>query len=268
MILYKMRINVIFRFLVMCVCLVAPSLCAEELSHLFEAEVSVEGQSRDQRNRALREAFIIILNRVAVGEGLMLRASVRNSLNHAASYVDRYQYSTMVEDSDPHASQKIHVSFDEKSLMTLVRESGLRVWGKQRSNVLVWLSVKKKGQHALLNNKTFSEVNKALTFATQLNGIPLLHPLMDLEDELKVSVEDVSAHNYQKLWNASSRYGVDSVLSGKLIQKGRCWHSEWTLNIKGDIANWQVPCEALKANLLTAFQGVYERLSIIYAEPL
>ncbi|TXL19450.1 hypothetical protein BMR06_10085 [Methylococcaceae bacterium HT5] len=73
-------------------------------------------------------------------------------------------------------------------------------------------------------------------------GIPLLLPLMDLEEKQAISVIDILAAKPDKILEASSRYDVATILSGKLVKKRTCWSSEWALHFNNKIERWTVSC--------------------------
>ncbi|NOQ14080.1 MAG: DUF2066 domain-containing protein [Methyloprofundus sp.] len=253
------------RLLVVYLVLAAQYVAAVEIKGLYETEVTVPSQSREDRNIAIREALVNVFNRVGASQEMMQDPGIRDALNNAAAYVNQYQYILAADDSAASSAHKMRVSFAESALVALIRSRGLAVWGKMRDNVLLWLVIKQQGRQVLLNVEQNAEINKALQFATQLKGIPVLLPLMDLEERRQVSVDDVGSADWEKLLLASRRYGVAAVLSGKLVRQRTCWRSEWTLSFNHKLEQWRVPCENLNANLSTAFQGVYKRLFDFYA---
>lgn len=253
------------RFLLVSLLFTTQYVVAVEMKGLFETEVVVASQAREDRNIALREALIIVLSRVAAGKELMVDPAVKNALNNAASYVDQYQYALIAGGTGTHKSRKMRVSFNESALMDLMRRSGLAVWNEVRDEVLLWIVIEQNRRQVLLDTEQDTDFNHALQQAARLKGIPILLPLMDLEEKQAVAVEDIVSAYPEKLLAASSRYDVAAILSAKVVQQGKCWRSEWTLNFNNKIEQWRVPCEQLEANLSTAFEGVYDHLAAYYA---
>lgn len=241
---------------------------ANELKGLFTAEVMVQSQSREDRNMALREAFVIVLSRVGADRELMLDSAVRKALNKAASYVDQYQYVLTSDGEDKESSRILRVVFSEEAVMELMRSSGLAIWDKRRDEVLMWVVIEQRGKQTLLDIEQNEALNEALQAAARLKGIPVLLPLMDLEERQRISAGDIGSAKVEKLLAVSKRYGVTTILSGKVVKQRSCWRSEWALHFNNKVERWDVPCENLSANLETAFQGVYDRLSVFYAEKL
>lgn len=256
------------RLLVLCLMLITQYAAAAEIKGLYETSVTVRSESRGDRNSALREAFIIVLNRVGASKEMMLDVGIRDALNNAASYVDQYQYLLIANDSGVNATRKMRILFNEGAIIKLMRSRGLVIWSQKRDDVLVWLVIQQNHKQALLDVEQNTEINKALQFAAQLKGIPILLPLMDLEERQWVSADSIKNAKIGRLLTASERYGVATILSGKLVKRGSCWRSEWTLNFNNQVEQWSTPCENLTANLSTAFQRVYEYLFDFYAVKL
>ncbi|GAW85634.1 hypothetical protein bplSymb_SCF01002P005 [Bathymodiolus platifrons methanotrophic gill symbiont] len=149
--------------------------------------------------------------------------------------------------------------------MDVLNSSGLAVWDVNRAKILLWLVIEQKGKQAFLDIDRNAKVEKAIQDAAMAKGIPLLLPLMDLEEKQAISVIDILAAKPDKILEASSRYDVATILSGKLVKKRTCWSSEWALHFNNKIERWTVSCTDLKTNLNNALQGVYEYLSVFYA---
>lgn len=255
----------LIKFLLVCYLFSVPYVHAVEIKGLFEVEVAALSQSREDRNAALREGMGIVLNRVMVGDDITQDATVKIALDNAAAYVDQYQYELNVDAKEGNPVRLMRVAFNEDMLMELMRSSQLPIWNEMRDEVLVWLVVEQFSGRALLDVDHDVEIEQALQAAAKLKGVPILLPLMDLEEKQKVLVTDVLSAYPEKLLQASERYDVAAILSGKLLKQRRCWRSEWTLSFNNKIEQWTVPCLDLEANLAVAFQGVYRPLSRFYA---
>jgi len=149
--------------------------------------------------------------------------------------------------------------------MAVLRNSNLAIWNEVRDEVLVWLVVDKFNSKALLNLKEDFDIYSSLQAVAKKKGVPLMVPLMDLEDKHNLVVGDILGAYSDKVLQASQRYGVAAILSGAVINKRNCWHSEWTLHFNGKVKQWSLPCEQLDQTLTTAMQGVYEELATFHA---
>lgn len=255
----------LIRFLLICCLFFTQSVLAVEIKGLFEAEVITRSQSRDDRNTALRQALVIVLNRVMTGPDIMQDPTVLTALNNAAAYVDQYQYALASGGKGANSPRTMRVMFNEETLMELMRSSQLSIWNEVRDQVLMWLVVEQFGKKEMFDISRHAEVNTALQAAVKLQGIPVLLPLMDLEEKQRVRTKDVLSAYPEHLQEASVRYDVSAVLSGKIVKQRTCWRSEWTLSFNNKIEQWTLPCTKLKQNLAATLQHVYTQLSVFYA---
>jgi len=258
-------IKVLIRFLMVCLLFSTQSLLAVEVKGLFETEVMTQTQSRTDRNKALREALAIVLNRIAVGNDVMQDPTIVMALNNAASYVDEYQYALVSDRGDANSPRTMRVSFNEQVLMALLRNSRVAIWNEVRDAVLVWLVVERAGSRAILDVDMDADVVSALQTAAKRKGIPILLPLMGLEEKKSIRAADILSAYPEKLLAASRPYDVATILSGKVVKQRNCWHSEWTLNFDNKVEQWSEACMPLTENLSHAFQSVYNHLAPFYS---
>ncbi len=249
------------RFLLFCF-FMAQSISALASEILYTAEVFTQSQSREDRNKALSEALEQVIGRfVIAGSDITLIAA----LDNAASYVDQYQYVQMSGDTSKKSSLKMRVIFNKDALSSLLGSSNLAMWGEKRDKTLVWLVVEEGRKQTFVDSDQDTGIEIALLDAAMASGIPLLFPLMDLEEKLAISVTDIPATSPDKILAVSERYAVANILSGKLVKRRTCWRSEWTLTVNSKTEQWSEPCADLKANLMSTMQRVYKSLSVVYA---
>ena len=97
-------------------------------------------------------------------------------------------------------------------------------------------------------------------------GVPVLLPLLDVEDQSAVDYADVRGGFHDRLLSAARRYGVDRVLVAMLERRrDRSWHGQWTLYSDGEIANWSA--RALDPDQVVArgLDGLARQLASLYA---
>jgi hypothetical protein len=95
--------------------------------------------------------------------------------------------------------------------------------------------------NALKNNRSrndVSEIIRTLQDQARLRGLPLLFPLLDLEDSASLSTAEVWGAFLGRIDDASIRYNPDSVLTSRFQKDsaGR-WSANWSYRIDGQ---WQV----------------------------
>lgn len=233
--------------------LVAP-LSAVEMKGLYEVEVPVEGQSSAQRRTAIREAFYRVLVKVT-GRRQLNKTIQRN----ASRYVQQYRYRTIevvaaevidepiVDDQRLEDELEIEevveaevtvavepkrllwVRFDATAVNRLLRERGLPIWGAARPSVVVWLSQEREGQRTMLQPEMLPEMVLAVEEQARQRGLPIMLPLMDMEDHQRLPVSALWGGFAETIQFASSRYGVEVVLTGQLLANAEQWQVVWHL---------------------------------------
>ncbi|WP_022942157.1 DUF2066 domain-containing protein [Psychromonas hadalis] len=121
--------------------------------------------------------------------------------------------------------------FDKRKINQALKEMQQPVWGETRPTTLIWLIKNNK----LLSDNTIKHSNdRSLSGSLQKNehrrGIRLQFPLMDLDDNLALSVSDVRGRFYKQVGNASSRYGLNHFVVAELkILNSEKWKLSWQL---------------------------------------
>jgi hypothetical protein len=126
------------------------------------------------------------------------------------------------------------VNFDPVNVERLIRESGLPVWGKERPSTLLWLAVQSGRERSVMGGDSDPAVLAFVERAAERRGIPVLLPLMDLEDRSRVTFADFLGGFEENILVASQRYGADAVLIGSLAQRpSGSWRGRFTLRSEG-----------------------------------
>jgi hypothetical protein len=96
-------------------------------------------------------------------------------------------------------------------------------------------------------------------------GLPLLFPLLDLEDAATLSAADVLAGTPEPLRQASARYPGDAVLAGGLreAQPGQ-WEANWMALIDGEPVTWTSQGADAELALRGGLDGMADRLAKRY----
>ncbi|WP_296802907.1 DUF2066 domain-containing protein [Thiolapillus sp.] len=197
---------------------------------LYSAEVPVTDPSPEARKASIREAFEKVLIKASGYRRLKGRKGMKTLLKHAEDYVQQFRYRNEVSDAgDEPGKRLMWVAFEKSAIKEALQQLGLSVWDKGRPEVLLWLAQEKGGKRALLDPERDVKVVQAVKNAAQQRGLPLLLPIMDLEDQTALRVSDVWTVNRDGVEAASARYGDQLVLLGRLRKSGKQWKAKWTL---------------------------------------
>ncbi len=253
------------RLLFLVVFLFFQNAVAVEVKGLYEIEVLADSRSNEDRDKAIREALTIVLGRVLAAEGAMQMPVVKNAITGASHYVRQFQYAMSARRGQvDERSRLMRVLFDEPQLLNLLRNSNVGVWSEIRPETLMWLVVEQQGKRQFYHADNMPEMENAITRASKMKGLPIIFPLLDLEDQRKISVSEVLSADSTQLLTVSKRYDVVSVMAGRVVKTGKCWQAEWALHFDDKITQWNTDCGSLDQVVLTGMQGVYDVLSVYY----
>jgi hypothetical protein len=204
---------------------------------LHEAEVAVADQSSGTRGQALRSALAEVLVRLSGDRAVERRPGVADLLAEPGPYVQQFGYRPAPTSTE--LPWRLWVRFDAAGLERAMRERGLPYWGRERPETLVWLAVEQGGGRQLLGEPDVSEVKDWLQAAARRRGVPLIFPLMDLEDQTQVGFSDVWGGFLEPVVAASARYRPQALLIGRLHQSGTgAWQASWTLRVQESDQRW------------------------------
>ena len=206
-------------------------------SPLHEAEMPVADQSTAARAPALREALGAVLVRMSGDRGVAALPETADLLTRADAYVQQFSYRPAAPETG--APWVLHVRFDGAALEHALRARGLPFWGGERPETLVWLAVEQNGRRWLLDEPDSSEARMGLEAAARRRGLPLILPLMDLEDRARVGHSDVWGGFLEPVLEASRRYRPQALLIGRMHQSTTgAWQASWTLRAQDSEQRW------------------------------
>lgn len=210
-------------------------LAASEVIGLYDAEAPVTGVEAAERKAAIREAFAKVLIKVTGNTGVASRSSLAADLDNAARYVQQYRYESLPEGKQGDQVERLlKVSFDRAEIDRLLQSRGLPNWSANRPSVLIWVGEESRGKRRLLIPDLDTDLRQATDRVAAERGLPLLLPLMDLEDQGQLQVADIWGNFETNIRAASRRYAPDLILVGRLqTVSANLSRGEWQLYSSG-----------------------------------
>lgn len=230
-----------------CICLIILLLLASlpasalTVKDLYKAQVLVpSGADTTDFSAHARAGLLQVLVRVSGSTDVQSNPDVAAALDHPADYYTQYGYEStdrkLTVNGNEIPARILQFAFDPSSIARLLRQAGYAVWGSNRPAVMVWIAVNDKDGRRVLTDDDNSEVLQALTEEARLRGLPLLFPLLDLEDSSHVSTAEVWGLFLDNIDAASVRYNPDVILAGRIQQDGSGqWNGRWSYRIED---NW------------------------------
>lgn len=198
-----------------------PQIHAADLKELYEAEVPVSQQDSKAFQDAVQNAFGQVLIKLTGKKDVRANALLRK----ASQLVEEYGYR-----SGKQGNLLLWVRFQPDATDKLVLGQGLALWSRSRPTLLVWLAMDEQGRRYLAGAEEHPEIQAVMTDQGQTRGLPVLFPLLDVEDRAQIRVGDVLKPSAEVLHKASQRYQPQAILAGHISQgAGDAWSGEWTL---------------------------------------
>lgn len=206
-----------------------PASFAIEIEDLYQATIRVESRDSEQeRRRAFSEAMAEVMAKVSGLSTSGNSASIRRALNNPDPYVEswRTQANLLPENPEAAISQlqeviEIEVNFYESEIQRLLDENNMPIWPINRPETLVWMVVENElEERQMLSSDSRAEMNRinALQSSANARGLPLLFPLLDLEDQLRLNVNKLWELDEAAILNASRRYQAESILALRIYR--------------------------------------------------
>jgi hypothetical protein len=248
------------RSLLLLLLLCLPWPATQAATDLFEAEVVVSDQTPGVRRAALQGALREVVVRVSGQKNVLDTEPVQALLENPEQLVQQYRYFTEPQRDPP--ILKLWVRFDGDAIREAVQQQGLAYWGGERPDTLVWLAVEDRGRRYVVSADGSSDVYRAVEAAARERGVPVLFPLMDLEDQAQVHFSVIWGGFFDKVMAASTRYNPQSVLIGRLNRSpSGGWTSRWELNVAGRPTSWSDSHQQLDALARQGIDDVADRLA-------
>ncbi|MDX2322324.1 MAG: DUF2066 domain-containing protein [Moritella sp.] len=196
---------------------------AVEVEQLYSASIMAVG---NQSNRDLQKvAFAQVLVKVSGNANIAADPVIRKALINAREYLVK-QAEERID-----GERYLQASFNDKKINRLLRSSEFGVWGQNRPQQIVWLVVDEDFNRSV-RGETDGDYAKFIdAIKTQANqrAIPVLFPVMDLDDQLQVSSSDLWGQFTDPVELASTRYAADNYIIAKIIKQNDDYKLTWSM---------------------------------------
>ncbi|MDO6687969.1 MULTISPECIES: DUF2066 domain-containing protein [unclassified Agarivorans] len=216
---------------------------AAQQNDLYRIEASATGDNKQDQQHAF-ELLMLRLTGDASSSSNALVAKAKGNIN---PYIQQFSF----------GDDMISVLFNESKVNQLLMQAQLRLWGKQRPNIILWYANEQNFNRDLLADSSQKEWLQQSRQQAQLLGLPIRLPVMDLEDSMAVNVNDVWGGFDGPLYTASERYATPLVLSFRQYPQGQSWQIQWRLldgtsQVQLDSGQVQASLEQVGAEAMSA----------------
>ena len=201
---------------------------------LYEAEVPWADRGPAARSDAFRHALRQVLVKLTGQRQIADTAALDPLVENAPALVQQYRLDTVtVGRGDAMVREpRLWARFDETAVDRLVREAGLPVWGSPRPSVLAWVAAPGEETFRMAGAEGADEIAQILLDVATSRGVPLVLPLLDLEDRALAGPSELWVEAEDRIRAASERYRPGGILIGR-IDAGVLWEARWVLLLPG-----------------------------------
>ena len=239
---------------------------AEVVGDLYEAQVLVPSRDQADQQPALGQALGLVVAKLSGQREAASRPEVVEAASTPGRFVQQFQYRSVPGQGLKAPKLYLWAKFDPLVVEALVRDAGLPLWGRQRPTVLAWVGVDGDSGREILSSDDATGLAEHFLATGRDRGIPILLPLMDLEDQINVSPDDLWSGVSDKISAASSRYAAEALLVARLVRlDALTWEGQFELQLPDGGQRWEVrdagPLRLLKA----AMDEASDRIAARYA---
>ncbi|MCU4674690.1 DUF2066 domain-containing protein [Catenovulum sp. 2E275] len=187
------------------------SCYAIEMQDLYMAQIQVEGQSYQQKQKAYQQAIETVFIRASGQSQILTYPQIKQAIAEPTRYLTQYQF------EHKNSQLFLKAQFNEKAVNDLIKSVGEAIWGARRPQLIWWIALDDNQQRHIVADGEPEIVQPILT-QSKNRGLPSMFPLVDFDDLMQVSVTDVWGRFEQPVVTASQRYGAEGIVYGKVFK--------------------------------------------------
>ncbi|GGA82150.1 hypothetical protein GCM10011369_25160 [Neiella marina] len=209
------------RVVLLLIALLSPlSSVATEVANLYTARVDASLKLET----GLSQGFDQVLVRVSGQRNALSNALVIGQKSSVRQYLVQYGY------IDEGGKRWLEVTFNQEAVDRLLRQANLPIWGSLRPMTIVWLATEQNFERELVSEQSPLLAEANLADVLRQRGVPMMLPLLDLDDIMLVDAADVWGNFPVPAIQASARYSADQMVMAKLYQlSGEQYQLQWSV---------------------------------------
>ncbi len=223
-------------------CMIRPA-GAVVVEDLFTVELPVADQTSSLRLEVFGQAFKQVIIKVSGSDDALRSPAFQRPMERSQRYVKQYKYiNRSLPDDEEFDSGRLYlrVEFDQRLIEELLRDRNFPVWGRERPSSLLVISYDVNETIKLVSDDATPDLVEALDAAAVQYAVPVLFPLMDLEDISMISIGDVVSRQIDSIDTMASRYSPDALVVGQIIgRSGQGWQGDWEVRFADQIFKWR-----------------------------
>ncbi|MCP4471616.1 MAG: DUF2066 domain-containing protein [Gammaproteobacteria bacterium] len=244
---------------------------AVTVEDLFTVELPVADQTTSLRLESFSEAFRQVIVKVSGSDDALRSPAFARPIKNSARYVKQFRYITrkLADDEEEELEAGglfLSIDFDQQLIESLLREQNFPVWGRERPSSLLVISYDVNENIKLVSDDTTPDLVEALDSAAARHAVPMLFPLMDLEDIALVNISDIVSREYENIRTMARRYTPNALLVGQIMgRSGKGWQGDWEVRFADQIFKWTYKASSKQAVVDQVIRHLAKILALEYA---
>ncbi|MCX4188171.1 DUF2066 domain-containing protein [Methylophaga sp. OBS4] len=216
---------------------------AAEVNNLYQSQTSVSSRDEQERDQLTPQLLREVILKVVGNRAALDAVDLTPILSNSGQYRQQYQYERMTAlsaDLTRPDDLALVLTFNANSVNQALKDLGLPIWGAIRPDVLVWIALEQANNKQVLGLENVpQDIINPLNVAADKRGLPLLLPLMDLQDQAQLTFNDIWTGDDAAVQSASQRYGADVLLTARVTVTDSGSQIRWQADINGERERWQ-----------------------------
>ena len=242
---------------------------AAVVEDLFTVELPVADQTTSLRLESFSQAFKEVVIKVSGSDEALRSPAFKRPMERSARYVKQFRYVTRSEPGDDELDAGrlyLRIDFDQQLIEGLLRENNFPVWGRERPSSLMVISYDVNENIKLVSDDATPDLIESLDQAASRHAVPVLFPLMDLQDIALVSIGDIVSRQFDNIDTMAARYAPDALLVGQIVgRSGRGWEGDWEVRFDDQVFRWQYKASSKQSVVDQVVRHLAKILALEYA---
>ena len=247
----------------------ASRLHAVVVEDLYTVELPVADQTTAMRLSIFNEAFKQVIVKVSGSEETLQHEGFKRPLENSSRYVLQFRYLVRKDeqtDAFDAGQLFLRVVFNQDLVEKLMRENDISVWGRERPSTLLLISFEVNKNATLVSSDTTADLVEEIDAQARRQGLPVLFPLLDLEDRMMLGIKDIIDVNENNIDALAARYAPDAILTGQVVGRvGEGWKGIWQARFSDRVFNWNYQGQSRQDVLHQAIAQLAKTLASEYA---
>lgn len=249
------------KLLLMIIALLLPPAEAGAVENLYTSEVVVANQGEDERNAAVPDALIQVLQKLSGQRELAFSPALDEALSNANRLLHSFRYKNLERtgsDGVMFRELRLVAQFRKSEIDRVVQQAGLPRWGQDRPPVQIWV-VMDDGLNRQFKPVEFGYAWEAMENIAAMRGLSLIWPDLD-EEELQLI-------DMGLVWGGFIDYLVergaphDGVAIVTIRRDGPFWALNWAVSNGAEKWSWRNSDQELMFALVDGIHQMTDRFA-------